>query len=410
MQRQRTPPFSPVLKKIFLSHKTQDKPLAEKVKKALESLDFEVWYDVTALYPGDQWPKAIAKGVSDTDVMVVMWTKEAAADPHWIEFEYNTALALRKPVIPVWFQGIDLPLEFSAFQAIRYADPAQTALEVQRRKVNLVVGEGPGVTRKLAEEIGKIREADAGKALERLSRVVPEEGANLVPSMPLLPHHEMVYVQGGTFNMGSNESDDEKPIHPVTLSDFEIGKYLVTQKLWRRVMGADPPELRFEGCDDCPAERVSWKDAQEFIKKLNQITKNTYRLPTEAEWEFAARGGNQSKNYKYAGGNELGKVAWVNFNSENQTHPVGGLAPNELGLFDLSGNVWEWCEDWYDVYYYKISPQINPQGPIIGNHRVVRGGSFFNDGANQCSVSFRSFDEPGSRDGSLGFRLARTLP
>lgn len=220
---------------------------------------------------------------------------------------------------------------------------------------------------------------------------------------------EMVYVKGGTFTMGctseqgSKCDDDEKPTHQVTLSDFYIGKYEVTQKQWRAVMGTDPPELRFKGCDDCPVERVSWNDIQDFIKKLNQKTGKKYRLPTEAEWEYAARGGLQNRGYKYAGSNNIGEVAWYDDNSSSKTHAVGGKKPNELGIYDMSGNVYEWCSDWYGNY--SAGSQRNPQGPTSGTYRVLRGGSWY-FGASNCRVSNRSISGPDLRYYSYGFRLA----
>ena len=220
---------------------------------------------------------------------------------------------------------------------------------------------------------------------------------------------ELVYVRGGTFTMGCTSEQggdcegDEKPAHQVTLSDFYIGKYEVTQKQWRAVMGSDPPELRFKGCDNCPVERVSWNDIQEFIKKLNQKTGKNYRLPTEAEWEYAARGGIQSKGYKYAGSNNIGEVAWYDGNSSSKTHPVGGKKANELGLYDMSGNVWEWCSDWYGSY--SSGSQRNPQGPSSGSSRVLRGGCW--DGySGDCRVAYRGSGNPGFRHSNSGFRLA----
>ena len=217
---------------------------------------------------------------------------------------------------------------------------------------------------------------------------------------------EMVRVEGGTFRMGAtseqeDEADsDEKPVHGVTLSSYYIGKTEVTQALWQAVMGSNPS--RFEG-SDLPVECVSWNDCQEFIQKLNRLTGRNFRLPTEAEWEFACRGGNNSRGYKYSGSNNLGSVAWYNDNSGGQTHPVGTKAPNELGIFDMSGNVWEWCSDW-NANYTSYS-QTNPTGPHSGSGRVYRGGSWFYY-ARYCRSSIRCYFIPTFRYGDLGLRLA----
>jgi formylglycine-generating enzyme required for sulfatase activity len=215
----------------------------------------------------------------------------------------------------------------------------------------------------------------------------------------------MVPVDGGTFWMGANPEDseaydDEKPRHQVTLSGFSIGRYEVTQEEWEAVMGSNPSY--FKGAKR-PVEDVSWDDCQEFIRKLNEKTGKQFRLPTEAEWEYAARGGNKSQGYKYSGSNNFGAVAWYGGNSGNQTHDVGQKSPNELGLYDMSGNVWEWCQDWYDDY--SSSSQTNPTGPASGSNRVLRGGSW-DGGAWDCRVSGRGNYSPGDRDDDLGFRLA----
>ena len=215
----------------------------------------------------------------------------------------------------------------------------------------------------------------------------------------------MTVVEGGTFTMGatceqgSALGGGETPAHRVTLSDFSIGQTEVTQALWRAVMGSNPSY--FKG-DNLPVEEVSWEDCQEFIRRLNTLTGRRFRLPTEAEWEYAARGGAHSQGYKYAGGNKLGSVAWYEVNSGCETHPVGTKSPNELGLYDMSGNVWEWCQDWYGDY---SSPQTNPAGPSTGSHRVRRGGGWYDD-ASSCRVSLRNYGTPTDRGRYLGLRLA----
>ena len=219
---------------------------------------------------------------------------------------------------------------------------------------------------------------------------------------------KMIDVEGGTFTMGftgeTPDSDDENalPAHQVTLSSYSIGETEVTQALWVAVMGSNPSN--YTGDTSRPVESVSWNDCQAFITQLNQMTGMTFRLPTEAEWEFAARGGNMSHGYTYAGSNTLDDVAWnSNNNSANTTQPVGQKSPNELRLYDMSGSVWEWCNDYYDVY--SANAQTNPTGPTSGSDRVARGGAFFN---NQGShrVWFRNHSFAGQVADGLGFRLA----
>lgn len=216
---------------------------------------------------------------------------------------------------------------------------------------------------------------------------------------------KMIHVDGGTFTMGAtSEMEDpyntEKPTHQVTLSNYYIGEVPVTQSLWKAIMGKNPSF--YEG-DDNPVESVPWNDCQEFIKKLNQKTGKKFRLPTEAEWEFAARGGNKSNHTQYSCSNNIDEVAWYNLNSGSKTHPVKNKKANELGIYDMSGNVWEWCQDWYGGY--DCSNQTNPTGPTSGSSRVFRGGSW-NDSAKRCRLSCRNYDTPDDSNYSLGFRLA----
>ena len=216
---------------------------------------------------------------------------------------------------------------------------------------------------------------------------------------------KMIRVEGGSFMMGapdkdSDAYDDEKPLHRVTLSDYYIGETQVTQSLWKAVMGDNPSNWKG---DNLPVEHVSWNECQEFIKQLNKKTGKTFRLPTEAEWEFAVRGGKKSQGFKYSGSNNIGDVAWYGDNSGSKTHPVKGKRANELGLYDMSGNVWECCQDWYGDY--SDSAQTIPLGPSSGSNRVLRGGSW-NNRARLCRVASRSYYSPVDRYDGSGFRLA----
>jgi len=229
-----------------------------------------------------------------------------------------------------------------------------------------------------------------------------------------------VRVKGGTYKMGDERGDlgnECRPVHEVKVADFYIGRTQVTQKQWQDIMGSNPSS--FKGDDDCPVETVSWDDVQQYIHKLNAKTGKKFRLPTEAEWEYAARGGHNSPfdggkrdvhigKYQYAGSDNLDEVGWYDKNSKNKTHPVAAKKPNELGLHDMSGNVWEWCSDWYGEKYYneckKQGVVENPMGPETGSLRVLRGGCW-NHNAQFCRSAFRGGHAPDSRYYYRGFRL-----
>ncbi len=237
---------------------------------------------------------------------------------------------------------------------------------------------------------------------------------------------EMVYVEGGTFQMGSNDSeayDNEKPVHTVTVNDFYIGKYEITNIQYCEFLNAEGNqtegvdtwldisdedcqiEIRNDvfypknGKDDYPVIEVTWYGAKRFCEWAGG------RLPTEAEWEYAARGGNESENYKYSGSNNIDEVAWYGNNSNDETHNVGTKTPNELGIYDMSGNVWEWCSDWYGSNYYSNSPTENPTGTTSSSYRVLRGGSW-NSNAERCRPANRSRSTPDNSYNYLGFRFA----
>uniref|UniRef100_UPI003076DB86 formylglycine-generating enzyme family protein n=1 Tax=Prevotella sp. TaxID=59823 RepID=UPI003076DB86 len=219
---------------------------------------------------------------------------------------------------------------------------------------------------------------------------------------------DMVYIEAVEFTMGATKehkgeaNSDEKPAHPVVLNCFDLCKYEVTQELWEAVMGDNPSYFKGK---NLPVENVSWDDCQMFIMKLNKLTGKKYRLPTEAEWEYAARGGSNSMHYKYSGGNYVEYVSWCYINSKDKTHTVGMMKPNELGLYDMSGNVWEWCQDWYGSYGKKTA--YYPTGPIKAYNKVFRGGGYDN-GDTYCRCSYRNGTAPQNKFKNLGLRLAHS--
>jgi len=222
---------------------------------------------------------------------------------------------------------------------------------------------------------------------------------------------DFILVEGGEFFMGDDGSqyDEEKPTHRVKLFSFYIGKYQLMQSQWQAITAENPSEFKGKNRS---VDNVSWNEVQDFIIKLNEQTGQQFRLPTEAEWEYAARGGKYSQGYAYSGSDKLKQVGWYEENSNGETHEVGLMLANELGIYDMSGNVWEWCADWFGEKYYekcrKDGAVENPHGPDNGDYRVIRGGSCFSDSV-YCRAMYRDRFQPGYRDSSVGFRLVLLL-
>ncbi|MGK5094309.1 SUMF1/EgtB/PvdO family nonheme iron enzyme [Deltaproteobacteria bacterium TL4] len=251
-----------------------------------------------------------------------------------------------------------------------------------------------------AHEIEVRQDGKAGK-----ETITLKDGQTLTLELELKEQAsgDFVLVKGGCFQMGDifgEGGSDEKPVHKVCLDDFYLGKTEVTQGQWQKVMGNNPSN--FKNGDNYPVEQVSWNDIQIFLQRLNQQG-GKYRLPTEAEWEYASRSG--GKRERYSGSDSIDGVAWYDGNSGNQTHAVGTKAPNGLGLYDMTGNVWEWVQDWYGENYYSQSPSTNPRGPSNGSYRVYRGGSWYYFAGYSRSAN-RYYDSPDCRYHYFGFRFA----
>ncbi|MBQ6167926.1 MAG: SUMF1/EgtB/PvdO family nonheme iron enzyme [Muribaculaceae bacterium] len=264
------------------------------------------------------------------------------------------------------------------------------------------------------DDDGEIGIADVADLIDLILQIEPEPQESIETITIGDVTFNMVLVEGGTFEMGATPEQEIDsryyphcyPVHEVTLSSYSIGQTEVTQALWVAVMGSNPSY--FSDDLSCPVEQVTWYDCKSFIAKLNELTGKTFRLPTEAEWEFAARGGNKSMGYRFSGSNDLDAVAWTGDNAEGMTHPVGQKAPNELGLNDMTGNVIEFCQDWYGYDYYSISPSINPTGPTSGDRRIKRGGGFWDNSYNGAgfAVAMRNYSDQTYSFRHTGLRLA----
>ena len=286
---------------------------------------------------------------------------------------------------------------------IDFSDYPEQRLEGGRTYVLILVGVNSGNADKADQAESLSSSSAASNALSSDNK--SSAFANVLPITVNGITFNMIKVDGGTFTMGATPEQEnphqfEEPTHQVTLSSYYIGETEVTQELWKAVMGNNPSN--FKG-DNLPVEQVSWEDCQTFIGKLNDLTGKRFRLPTEAEWEYAARGGKRSNHTQYSGSSNIDDVAWYSGNSGSKTHPVKTKKPNEFGLYDMSGNVNEWCQDWYGSY--SSNAQTNPTGPDSGSYRVFRGGTWSIFGWF-CRSSFRGNSSPGYRGYGLGFRLA----
>ena len=391
---------------IFISHSTKDIEIIEDLCHYLEERSLHCFVAYRDVPKGKDWGEYIVKAIEDCKVFVYVHT-QASNKSEETTRELNLAFGAECLVIPFRIENIEYieakkyrltninwldafpgnPEDYfgELFEKIKpyFHDRIQESdeIEPQSRKTELKKKE-------LEEQQREGREED---------QIVTLKGVEF----------KMLRVEGGTFQMGgtseqgSDAADNEYPVHSVTLSDYYIGQTQVTQELWEAVMGSNPSY--FKGNNQCPVENVSWNDCQKFIEKLNRLTGKNFRLPTEAEWEYAARGGNKSKGYKYSGSNDVNTVAWYDDNSGGKTHAVATKQANELGLYDMSGNVWERCQDWYGDYTSRS--QNNPKEANVGSPCVLRGGSWFNH-ASVVRVSIRFIYPPGSRSFNFGLRLA----
>jgi formylglycine-generating enzyme required for sulfatase activity len=391
---------------IFISYASEDRSRAELLAKALKEQGWSVFWD-RKIPPGKTWDEIIEEAIEAAKCIIVVWTKESV-NSGWVRAEAQEGLD-REILVPVKFDNIKIPLRFRPVQAANLIGWEKNKSATGFRQL----------IQALASILGGSPEPEKSTELiEAAGQDLSEKTESFKNSIGM----EFVLIPAGRFMMGGNFSPEETakkygrnaryfkrehPQHKVTISKpFYLQSTQVTQSQWEKIMGNNPSG--FEDCgDNCPVENVSWDDAQDFIRRLNEKEATVkYRLSTEAEWEYACRAGTTTEFSFGDGVDKLEDYAWYNNISEDITHPVGQKIANPWGLYDMHGNVWEWCQDWYGDY--PSNPVVDPQGLDKSDRRVLRGGSWF-DGTRSPRSAFRERSFPYDRDDSFGFRVARDL-
>jgi len=371
---------------IFISYANEDRKRAKTLAEALEREGWSVWWDRRIL-PGKTFDEVIDTALAGAKCVVVLWSKSSAAS-NWVRAEASEG-ARRGILVPVLIEEVAIPFGFRQLQIadLRNWQGSQPHSEYESllKAILEKIGQPPGTTPKEGVEIQ-----------------APEEFTNSIGM-------KFVLIPAGTFVMGSppdeEDRDDDEEQHEVTISKpFYLQTTQVTPRQWKRIMKDNPSHFKKRG-DDCPVESVSWDDAQAFMSKLNKVEGGKkYRLPTEAEWEYACRAGSTTRFCFGDDEAELREYAWYVDNSEGTTHPVGHKEPNAWDLYDMHGNVYEWCQDWYGDY--PTGHVTDPTGAASGLLRVLRGGSWGDD-AWYVRSAYRNWSSPGFRYDLIGFRLAR---
>ena len=430
--------------KIFISYRRKDTSYVAGLLYDHLGKHFgrgNIFLDEDSIPPGRDFRTHIEEAVSQCEVFLALigedWDPELLHNPKdFVRVEIESALRREIPVIPIITQGAKIPEEAVLPSSLnkfpyRNAVPLRSGMDLDRDMDRLIQGIGrltkrPGLP--LIKYVGigiflimilwvggqmvnwknltidYFLESTSPKDSELSIDYDRPKYISLTQKQTLLEiDYFMRHIPSGSFEMGSTGGfDDEEPVHEINLGSFELSAFEVTQAQYQAIIEENPSD--FPNCLNCPVERVSWYDALAFIDKLNELSDKKYRLPTEAEWEYAAHSG---EKYLYAGGERPEQIAWYMENAESRTHPVGTKNPNAWGLYDMSGNIWEWCADYYESNYYSKSPSANPKGPQSGNERIARGGSWV-FGASDIRISRREYIDPIYKDNNIGFRLART--
>jgi len=380
---------------VFISYSRKDSVIVKNIVEMLSDKGISAWMDKDGIKSGDLFKPVIVSAIEQSGVLL-FFSSAASNVSEWTVKEVNLASYKKKPIIPIRLDNTEYnPSILLDLAGLDYID--------------LSIGEtGSAIVSKLVRSIKKQLGVDKKSGMPVLSYRFTDDKQICTLSINSKDYN-FIRVKAGIFTMGAtkemrNPTEVEFPAHEVKLSsDYYIGETLVTQKFWESVMDNNPSWFKGESR---PVESVSFNDVKWFIKRLNMWTDLKFRLPYEAEWEYAARGGEKASFTRYIGGNSVQNIGWYNGNSKKQSHEVRLKSPNELGLYDMGGNVWEWCQDLYSTY--EAVTQIDPKGPSTGTSRVVRGGSW-SMGTRGCRASYRDKCISGRRGYDLGFRLVMEL-
>ncbi len=396
--------------KVFLCHSSGDKPAVRDLYKRLQTADFEPWLDEEDLLPGQDWEQEIPKAVRSSDAILVCLSRSSITKEGYVQKEIAVALdvAAEKPegvifLIPLKLEPCEMPERLKRWQACMLSE--ERGYERLLRSLNVRAGAlDITVSSALAPSLSEHSPPAPIPPLVRNSESSLARPTIQLPSIRNSVGMDFVLIPAGEFHMGSeNGRKGEKPVHLVRISrSFYLGKCPITQAQWQAVMRENPSH--FISDPNRPVESISWYEAQAFLQQLGDQEIQSYRLPTEAEWEYAARAGATTA---YCFGDDPGRLSdygWYDRSSGKITHPVGRLKPNAWGLHDIHGNVWEWVQDWYDEAYYQGSPMDDPKGPEKTNSKVIRGGGWHNL-PGSLRVSARLENDPSNRFDGVGFRI-----
>lgn len=374
---------------IFISYSRLDISLAKKIQQALQCYGFKCFRDTSDIHASQDWIDIITERIMDCKLFLLLGSSNAYRSK-WTKREISFADNHNIQIVPYLIDNSELPHNLSFILSnITTRSMSDFPIGELAKELRVLIASNPAITpQPIAVPKVVIPEFTFTKG-RPIEFMVNDVKFGLMP------------VKAGKFLMGTVNRGNGHPAHEVQLlKDYYIGETVVTQALWEAVMHSNPSHFR--GATH-PVETVSWDECQEFLKRLREITRHNFRLPTEAEWEFAARGCSYNPDNLYAGSSEVWNVAWYKDNNSNSTSPVKQKLKNELGIYDMSGNVNEWCQDYYDTYpRLKL---IDPIGPKVGSMRVVRGGSWY-ENEIKCRVYIRNRALPSTRSINLGLRLA----